>query len=264
MVRSFLDRWFGRAPESLRVDRHELRVYAGGRPQRFRLVHLTDFHLRGWGPLIEGAVERVRALQPDAVALTGDYVDDDAGVAWVARLAKRLRAVAPVFAVLGDNDFDSDGRRRRLTAALTSGGARVLRNEAVLAASRNGATLRIVGVDDPHTGRARLSAALEAAERLRGADAGEPPPCVVLAHSPEIARQADDRVRLYLTGHTHGGQICLPGGIALTANTRGVPRYASGKYALGRGLLYVNRGVGTARIHVRVFCPPEIACFDLV
>lgn len=236
-----------------------------------RILHITDLHMKGIGELQWRVLKEARALQPDLIAVTGDFLSSRRALAFLAPFLMELGQVAPIYAVLGDNDFEAANHPERLIAALQRSRVRLLRNEADLFI-RGDRALLIVGVDDPHTHRADLAQALEAGSRLwrrsrfaAGGSAGDglaSAPIVVLAHSPEIVRDHDTRVGLYLTGHTHGGQICLPGGIALATNTRGVARYASGMFSVGDSWLYVNRGVGTARIPARLFCPPEIAVFD--
>lgn len=218
----------------------------------------------------ELAVELMTEAGVDVIAVTGDFLSDGRALTFLAPLLMELGQVAPIYAVLGDNDFEDVNHPERLIGELKRSRVRLLRNEADLFI-RGDRALLIVGVDDPNTHRADLAKALTEADQLwrrsRFAAASsaqaDAPPVVVLAHSPEIVRDHDARAHLYLTGHTHGGQICLPGGIALATNTRGVPRYASGLFNIGNSWLYVNRGVGTARIPARLFCPPEIAVFDL-
>lgn len=237
-----------------------------------RILHLTDLHIKGIGELQWQVIKEARVLQPDLIAVTGDFLSNGRALTFLTPFLMELGQVAPIYAVLGDNDFEAENHPERLIAELKRSRVRILRNEADLFV-RGDRALVVVGVDDPNTHRAHLAEALKEAGELWGrsrfaadfsaeADLASAP-IVVLAHSPEIVRDHDPRVSLYLTGHTHGGQICLPGGIALSTNTRGIPRYASGLFDIGDSWLYVNRGVGTARIPARLFCPPEVAIFSL-
>lgn len=257
-------------PLALRIERHTLFVpptkHFDG---ELRVAHLTDLHLRGeLGELERRVVAATRSVRPHIIAVTGDYLNLREALPHLEALLNQLGEVAPVYAVLGDNDFDEDEQTADLIACLQRSRVRLLRNEAVHVAVAGG-SLVVAGVDDPNTGRAELTRALEAGEALLPHLVRSPAarltdlPVLLLAHSPEIAIQADPRVDLYLTGHTHGGQICLPGGRALTTNTPQIRGYASGAYPLKPGVLYVNRGVGTARIRARLFCPPELAVFTL-
>src|SRR5690606_7301919 len=133
-----------------------------------------------------------------------------------------LKRLAPVYAVLGDNDQDNPEWERKLEAVFARSEVPVLRNSARLLSVDDEAML-LIGTDDPNTGRSRVEAAEGGALRLvrtRGvADDLDAVYTVVLAHSPEIVTEARPWMDLILTGHTHGGQICLPGGIALSTNT---------------------------------------------
>lgn len=265
-------------PLDLQLEQHRVQIAqgaAGGHesPARgLRIFHITDLHMKGMGELHWQVIAHARALQPDLIALTGDMLSDGRALPSMTPFLMELGAVAPIYAILGDNDFEVENHPERLIADMERCRVRLLRNSADLFVKGDQA-LVIAGVDDPNTGRADLAQALQVGEGLwrRSRFASQPiggdgrmrMPVVALAHSPEVVRQHDPRVSLYLTGHTHGGQICLPGGIALATNTRGVPRYASGSFDLDGSVLYVNRGVGTARIPARLYCPPEVAIFDL-
>ena len=156
----------------------------------------------------------------------------------------RLKAPHGVYAVLGNHDFsvrNSLGFRRyphlhrAVAESLRAQGIRVLKNEAVKLTRGDGA-LHLAGVDDLWS---RVC-------DLRRAFAGLSPsvPRVVLAHNPlTVEHLADERCDLMLSGHTHGGQINLPGLGRITLGRKG-RRYAAGLYRCGATYLYVNKGVG--------------------
>lgn len=155
-------------------------------------------------------------------------------------------------------------------------GVRVLINESVALSPLGGAkrggepdrdastgsgVLWVCGVDDPHLRRARL------AEALPSTPPGNQPtdPILLLAHSPEIWQDAlRHPISLTLTGHTHGGQVCLPWWgpvhVSLEKSSR---RYYRGIHRLGDGWLYVNRGIGTSGLPLRMLARPEVALFTL-
>lgn len=251
-------------PNRLMVTVHRIptRLWAAG--TACTIVHLTDLHLRGYGARERQLIAKVRRLRPDVIALTGDYAESPAGFHGLAAVLAELCTVAPVYGVLGDNDQEDRATQARVEQAFYERGAVLLRNDAVLF-ERSGARLVLAGVDDPNSGRSRLALVQAKAEAL--VNGGVPDarlPGVLLAHSPEIAPEVPPWLALVLTGHTHGGQICLPGGRALYTNTPKCRGYAAGAYRTAGGtLLYVNRGIGTARIPARLFCPPEIAVFEL-
>lgn len=241
--------------EPAAFEAHEVEVAVPGLSEAHdgvRIAHLTDLHLRGFGEAERRWLKALRAARPDLIALTGDLLHKQDRLPFLAPALAELAQAAPVFAVWGDNDHHSPSLRRALEEELRRAGARLLRNEWAAPAVR-GEPLCIAGVDDPHTGRARLSEALAGARR----------PVLLLAHSPEIFPEAAEAVvALTLAGHTHGGQICLPGGVALWTQTRR-PRYASGLFRSGASQLYVSRGLGTAKIRARLFCRPELPVLRL-
>lgn len=212
-----------------------------------RVAQLSDFHHGPHIPagFLESAVERAAAERPDLIALTGDFVDrGPQHVPAAARLFRGLRAPLGVFAVLGNHDFavhTARGVRRHehlhaeVAGALAAEGVTVLRNRAV-SLTHGGAALTVAGVDDLWSGACDPRAALEGACPQA--------PRVLLAHNPQtVASLGALRADLVLSGHTHGGQINLPG-IGRLFLGKGARRWAAGLYALERGHLYVNPGVG--------------------
>lgn len=253
-------------PTWLEVNRIALPVR--GLPAPFhglRVAHLTDFHFGGHIPTgyLEEALDRTRAERPDVIALTGDFIDRGPGhVAAAARLFRHLKAPLGVFGVLGNHDFAvhtargvkrHPGLDRAVTDALGSEGVTVLRNRAVRL-DRDGAGVLVAGIDDLWSGEADAAAAL-------GRQCPDTPR-VVLAHNPQsVDLLGGHRADLVLSGHTHGGQIDLPGlgRILLRKNAR---RWAAGLYPHNGGHVYVNKGVGFGwrfRFNVR----PEVAVFTL-
>jgi predicted MPP superfamily phosphohydrolase len=221
-----------------------------------RIVQLSDFHLRPFAqpPLVERAVECARRLDPHLVALTGDYVYGRAGdAADVARIVSELEAPLGTYAVLGNHDHWTDARV--VLRGLSRWGIRVLVNEGV-PLSHDGATLWIAGVDDAMSGTPDFDAAL--AGRPAGA------PAVLLVHEPDVADTLppDGPVVLQLSGHSHGGQIRLPGGIAPVLPPLG-RRYPWGLRRAPGHWVYTNRGLGVGGIPLRWNNPPEVTLLTL-
>ncbi len=262
-------RAFWLEPRTLRLARVDLAI-AGLPPalDGFSVGHVTDLHLRRGHSPVRRLLELLNWVRPDVIALTGDLLDEREAVAQLVRLVGELAVSRPVYVVLGDNDHEELLPLTHLVEVLTRAGCRVLRNQADVV-WRNGAPLAIMGVDDPHTRRADLLAA--AADRERrlqaaglAADGQVRVPTVLLAHSPEIAPEAAEAgIDVVLAGHTHGGQICLPWWGAIVTNSRLGRAFASGLRTRGSTQVYVNRGVGTARLPARLFCPPEVAVIRL-
>ena len=219
----------------------------------YTILQLSDLHVDMQPAILDALLERVEGLQYDLCVLTGDfrartYGPYDAVLDGMTRLKAALSG--PVLGVLGNHDFIE------MVPELEALGIRMLLNES-LAIEHEGAVLHVAGVDDPHYYQVdNLEKA--AAEIPEGAVS------VLLSHSPEIYRRAAHAgFRLMLCGHTHVGQICLPGGYALTYNID-APRW------LGRGAWqhhtmqgYTSSGCGSCVVDARFNCPPEVTLHTL-
>lgn len=247
------DRW------SLRLDRVDLPVK--GLPAAFdglRLALLSDFHAGPNAPwwLSRRAVALAMREKPDMIALTGDYVSVSASetAGPLAAMLTPLAAPAGVFAVLGNHDHVL-GRSGPVTAGAKKAGATMILNRSV-EVRRGGATLWMIGLDDPVTGHDNFRAAMEHV----------PPgaPSLMLAHTPDIIEPARQLgIGGVLVGHTHGGQVCIPFyGPPIVPSKYG-RRYASGLHRLGDTAIYTTRGVGMVPPLVRFLCPPEVALLTL-
>jgi predicted MPP superfamily phosphohydrolase len=223
------------------------------------LAHLSDLHT---GPRVDDAylvhtLARVRALRPDIVAYTGDYITYERGV--FAR-ATRVYADLPrgrlaTFGVLGNHDYGPGWSHpeiaERVTELLTKRGVRVLRNEVGEVGG-----LQVAGLDDTWANRFDVASTMEALDPAR--------PAIALSHNPDSAdRPAWDRFRGWiLAGHTHGGQVkppFLPPPLLPVRNRR----YVAGEVAISGGRrLYISRGVGHLW-HVRFCVRPEVTLFEL-
>ncbi|HEY3267233.1 MAG TPA: metallophosphoesterase [Armatimonadota bacterium] len=221
-----------------------------------RVLHLSDFHHGPLGPgaYLQRVFEQARALPHDIAFLTGDFVSESSRFASI--YPDLLRGWSPplgVWATLGNHDHYYEPEVVR--QAVMRAGAPVLTNQATRL-TRNGDPLWLIGVDDPSTDNHDLPAAMrpvrDKAFRL------------LLAHSPDIVWSlGDSEVDLVLTGHTHGGQVCLPNGAAVVCPTNLGPDYARGRFLWRSATLYVNRGIGVVGLPFRAFCPPEIALLTL-
>lgn len=223
-----------------------------------RLVQLSDIHHGLYTRLeeVERAVELTNRLQPDLVALTGDFVTNSHRyVRPVARALGRLRATLGVYAVLGNHDHRVDPDA--VAEALEERGVRVLRNRHVQL-RRNGSRLTLAGVDDLGYGADDLRQA------LRGAMADSA--TVLLCHNPAVLPQAAAcGVDLILSGHTHGGQMDAPR-LRSFMHVRGlrVPlRFRQGWDEVGGTQIYISRGIGTVVVPIRLRCPAEIPLLRL-
>lgn len=240
-----------------RYERHRLTVtretlpVSGLSPHLagLRVGLLTDLH-RSETVSEQMALAAVQALmqeRPDLIVLGGDYVTwgNRSFVRPAAEALGGLSAPHGIYAVLGNHDDDRD-----MPAALAAQHITVLR-DARTRISINGETVDIAGV------RFWTRRAVDIARILHGAA----PDLLFLAHNPmRLAEAADLAVPLMLSGHTHGGQIVLPGVGAIAA--RNFPVIA-GIGQRGATTVFVSRGVGTVYVPVRINCPPEVAVLTL-
>ncbi len=216
------------------------------------IAHLTDLHVKGeWSTRrIKKAVSILNELEPDLVALTGDYVRYSKSA--FPHLADVLGEFeSPVYATLGNHDhwLDAEG----VTAALHLGGVDVLANEN-RTLLLNGAPLHVVGVDDRYTGHANPELAFTGLP-----DGGTR---IVLSHIAEVADEIGDRGgALVLSGHTHRGQVNVPGITWRIFRNMG-HHYFGGFYRTGGQVLYVSTGIGQS-VPIRFGAPTEVAVFVL-
>jgi len=242
-------------PFVLTVERHAVRLPRLPRAlDGLRIVQLTDLHhspFTGSGQL-EHAIETANSLQPDIIALTGDYISHEREYAApCAELVGRLRAKHGVYAVLGNHDHWTDAP---LVADLfRAEGIRVLINEGVRF-ELAGASFWLAGVDDTMVGLEDLPLA------LAGSQADEMK--LLLAHNPTILRRAARaRVDLVLSGHTHGGQVAWRSERSASGKPR--RRILRGLGRRGDTQIYVSRGLGTVVLPIRYGSPPEVTLLEL-
>jgi uncharacterized protein len=214
-----------------------------------RVGLITDLHRSDTVPheLIMHAVKLLMSETPDLVVLGGDYVTwgDRHFVVPSAEALAPLSAPHGVYAVLGNHDDDRD-----MPAALSATGVVVLRDARTRLKIR-GETLDLAGI------RYWTRRATDIAHVLRGAS----PNVILLAHNPlRLVEAAALAVPLVLSGHTHGGQVVLPGIGAVAA--REFPVIA-GKGRRDSTEIFVSRGVGTVYVPIRINCPPEVAVLTL-
>ncbi len=214
-----------------------------------RVAQMSDFHVgeRTRPETIRDAIARANAFEPDLVVLTGDYLcRKRSGIGLMRELLGGL--AAPTVAVLGNHDHWVDPRGA--ARALGAHGYAVLRNQNTTLTLR-GEPFTVIGIDDLLTGEARPQ------EALAGAAAGSR---LVLAHGPKTADQLKKlgQPMLCLSGHTHGGQINIPGLTSLMLRALAHEPYDRGLFRLGSVQLYVNRGIGNSALRFRVNSDPEV------
>jgi len=232
----------------------------------FRIAQLSDIHIGPFMPEeeIRRYVKIANELKPDLIVLTGDYVIFDPGTApAVVRALSGLRAPYGIYGCLGNHD----GWARSdviLTALFPQIGVRILRQQAVPIAVPGG-SFNLIGVDfqtcRPFGRSPVVGQFLEGVDRLMVPDQVN----ILLSHNPDtFDRAAELGIDLSLAGHTHGGQAALEFISPEIAPSRLVTPYVAGRFEKPGGQLYVNRGIGTIGVPIRIGAPPEISVFELV
>ena len=220
----------------------------------FTIIHLTDLHVDALPQVVAAARRLVAPVTADLCVLTGDYADDfrapvDQGAAAIAPLVAAATRAQGCIAVLGNHD------QAGWAAALRAQGVRVLINES-WSLERDGQMLTLTGTDDVSY---FYTAAADQALASATGDFK-----VALVHSPEIADVAAAAgFDLYLTGHTHGGQVCLPGGWPIVTALKRFRRYARGRWRHGKMVGYTSTGVGVSSLPVRFNSRGEVAVIVL-
>ncbi len=211
---------------------------------------MSDFHYDEHFSVvpIRKAIDIVNGLDADLVVLTGDFVFIEP----CANLLAQLHARRGVLAILGNHDAGSDPHR--ITEALQAKGITVLRNRSI-PFEQGGKRLWLAGLDDVLERQSDLELMLRPVPKTE--------PVVLLAHEPDCADSVSRyEVDLQLSGHSHGGQVRFPliGAPYLPPLGRKYPR---GLHRI-RGLtLYTNIGIGTIRLPLRFWCPPEVTLITL-
>lgn len=241
---------------ALAIQRRDNPVRLRALPPAFEgytLLQLSDLHLDMSEAHLERLIQSVQGLTYDVCALTGDFRfrtfgPHEPALAALARLRPHLGA--SVYAVLGNHDTI------RMVPGMEALGIRVLMNESVRI-ERAGGALALVGIDDAHyfrTHNFHKAAAGVAADDCT----------VLLSHTPEPYRHAAHAdFALMLCGHTHGGQICLPGGIPILTDSDAPRAFARGPWHFGGMTGYTSVGCGASIVDVRLNCPPEITLHRL-
>jgi predicted MPP superfamily phosphohydrolase len=219
----------------------------------FTILHISDLHVDMNEGAMERLIELVGDLRYDLCVLTGDYRGKTFGpfkpaMDGIARLRTHLRG--PIYGVLGNHDTI------RMVPGLEAMGIRMLLNECEVI-MRGGQRIHLAGIDDAHY--FRVDNIEKAAWQIP-----EDEVSILLSHTPEIYRQAAHaNFNLLLSGHTHGGQICLPGSIPVTLDSVLPRRMGAGAWAYHDMFGYTSVGAGSSIIAARLNCPPEITLHHL-
>jgi predicted MPP superfamily phosphohydrolase len=219
----------------------------------FTILHISDMHVDMNAGAMRRVVELVGDLRYDLCVLTGDYRGKtfgpfQAALDGVAQVRAHLRE--PVYGVLGNHDTV------QMIPGLEAMGIKMLMNECAVIA-RGDQRIHLAGIDDAHYFR------VDNIEKA-GSQIPDGEFSILLSHTPEIYRQAAHAdFDLILSGHTHGGQICLPGSVPVTLDSVLPRRMGAGAWRYHNMIGYTSVGAGSSVVAVRFNCPPEITLHHL-
>lgn len=239
-----------------RIKTEQIEVSIKNLPDRFdnlRIIHLSDIHIKKFGKREKRVVQIVNELNPDVLFLTGDIICRNARDE-VEKFLWGIKTKYGIWAVQGNQEYRCSMTGEKMRECYQKYGVKLLINESDRLCIQDN-FIGIVGVDDPFTCHDNLGRAL----------AGIPEDSlkILLSHSPKIVDEATEKgISLVLSGHTHGGQFVVPGFGSLV-RPKDWCGYVSGKYRNNGTQVYVNRGIGTSTIPLRLFCPSEIALIRL-
>jgi uncharacterized protein len=219
----------------------------------FTILQLSDLHVEMSEAAMERVIDLLGEVRYDLCVLTGDYRGKtwgsyDATLAGMARVVAGLKG--QIYGVLGNHDTIC------MVPGLEAMGIRLLLNESDVI-ERGGQRLHLGGIDDAH---------FYGMENIEKATAAIPHDefSILISHTPEVYRQAAHAdFNLLLSGHTHGGQICLPGGIPITLDSILPRSMGSGAWKYHDMIGYTSVGAGSSIVPVRFNCPPEITLHHL-
>ena len=219
----------------------------------FTILHISDLHVDISEGAMRNLLKLVGGIQYDVCVLTGDYRGKtfgpfDATLKGMAKL--RAQLTEPIYGVLGNHDTI------QMVPAMEAMGIRVLLNECETIV-REDQRIHLSGIDDAHF--YRVDNIEKASSQILDGDF-----CILLSHTPEVYRQAAHaNFDLMLSGHTHGGQICLPGSIPIKLEAKLPRRMGAGVWRYHNMTGYTSVGAGTSLLPVRLNCLPEITLHTL-
>lgn len=228
--------------------------------EELKIVHFTDTHL---GPdytlqELEKLVSKINRNKPDLVVFTGDLMDHPGQYPYKDKIGEVLSQIESTygkFAVWGNHDHGGAGVRY-FEDIMEASEFTLLQNESTTIQTESGKYVNIMGIDDALLGQ------VDYAKTFQGVDSSHYG--IILMHEPDLVIQADSKYYdLVLTGHSHGGQVQLP--FVGPLYTPGLAEiYTHGLYELGdKKHLYVNGGIGTTKMEIRLFNPPQIAILQV-
>jgi predicted MPP superfamily phosphohydrolase len=238
--------------ERLETTLRRIKLQESQSPSAIRMVQVSDLHTRGFSAHEHKIVRAIEEAKPDLIAITGDAVDARRYLGALDEFLTALPPGIPKIAITGNWEYWAEIDMAAFRRQYERHDCRLMIDESMTIELR-GKGLRIIGIQDLVGGRPDLNKAFS---NLPDADTE-----IILAHCPGHRDVITTRKAVMISGHTHGGQLALPGYVPFIPLGSG--SYKRGWYETPSGPLYVSRGLGTSRVHVRFNSVPELAILEL-
>lgn len=233
----------------------------------YKIAHISDLHNKRFGKNQHKLLDKLKALSPDIIVITGDLIDRRKyNLETAMEFINGSINIAPVYYVSGNHEAWS-GKYSVIKERLTEAGACILDDMSVNL-TKNDSAIKLIGLSDPdfltssyieRTNISNMEKHLAKWSNIKDFT-------ILLSHRPELMDlYSENNIDLIFTGHAHGGQIRLPFIGGLIAPGQGLfPKYTSGSYKRNSSTMYVSRGLGNSIFPVRVFNRPEIVVVTLM
>lgn len=237
------------------INDSELAAFFNG----FKVVQISDLHIYRFGNRERMLVSLIGKLDPQLIFITGDFANRNSTIVSALKVVGKIAENRNVIAILGNSDHQNGLEKidtQKLVSGLNKIGVHILVNKSIKLKNEVD-SVYIIGLDDNYLWK----------DDFFKATANVPSTVkkILLAHSPDIVSKVRlGKINLVLSGHTHGGQINLPfvGAIVTNRVCNSFYKFVSGLYSYQNTKLYVNRGIGTSSVPLRLFCRPEITVFE--
>lgn len=247
----------------------EIKITSSKIPSSFKgykILQISDLHNKKFGDNQDVLIQKMKSIDPDIIAITGDLIDSKSYDAEVSmQLIREMVKKYPVYFVTGNHEQWS-GKYNSLEKELKKYGVNVLRNEHV-GIRKGEQEINLLGIDDPEFGTGNRDEGNIIIDEIKKAKIEMQPDRynVLLFHRPEFIKEyTNERLDLVLSGHAHGGQVRLPFIGGLVAPNQGVlPKYTAGLYVEQNTSMVVSRGLGNSIIPQRILNRPEIVVVQL-
>lgn len=253
-----------------KIDITKITIKAFRIPDGFKntkILHISDLHNACFGNGQKVIIKTIRGLEPDYIFITGDLIDRKyRKMRNAIDLIKGIKAIAPIYYVTGNHEWESKETGRVFLEKLHEVGVNILHDQ-VINLERNGQSIQLMGIDDPYCLNQKKDAVYDRVSskffliRFRNLFKEKKKGCVfLLSHRPEFIHfYAKAGIDVVFSGHAHGGQIRIPGIGGILAPHQGFfPKYAEGIVKENNTLMIISRGLGNSTFPIRINNHPEL------